>query len=406
MFDVKKIRKDFPMIQNHPELVYFDSGATSFKPNSVIEAINHFYCFSTANVHRGDYPIAFENSRAYDAVRGKVARFLNASEEEIVYTKGDTDGLNMLALMLKDEYIREGDVILTTESEHASSVLPWFEIAKEKHAEIRYIPLGSEGEVTMEAFASVMDEKVKIVACTQVSNVLGHINPIKEMTAFAHQYNALMIVDGAQSVPHIKVDVKDLDCDFLAFSAHKMLGPSGAGILYGKKELLDSLKPLYYGGDSNARFNKNCELVLKKGVQRFESGTPAIEQIIGLGAAVDYLSEIGMDNIHAYECELKDYLVQELLKLDNVIVYNPHTDTAIVSFSLKGIFSQDVASYLGSQNIAVRSGNHCAKMVKDIIGIDETLRASLYFYNTKEEIDKLVGVLKETTLEKCIDLFI
>ena len=406
MFDVEKIRKDFPMIQNNPQLIYFDSGATSFKPQQVIDVINHFYLYSTANVHRGDYPIAFHTSQAYDAVRGKVAKFLNASEEEIIYTKGDTDGLNMLALMLEGQLIQEGDVILTTESEHASNILPWFEIAKRRNAVIRYIPLSEEGAVTMDAFRSVFDEHVKVVAVTQVSNVLGHINPIKEMAELIHAQNACLIVDGAQSVPHIKVDVKDLDCDFLAFSAHKMLGPSGAGILYGKKEWLDRLTPLYYGGDSNARFNRECDLVLKKGVQRFESGTPAIEQIIGLGAAVDYLSEIGMENIHAYEKELRDYLVSGMQKLDNVILYNPNSDTGIVSFSLKGIFSQDVASYLGSQNIAVRSGNHCAKLVKDIIGIDETLRASLYFYNTKQEIDTFLNVLKDTTLEKCIDLFL
>ena len=406
MFSVEEIRKDFPMLQNNPGLIYFDSGATSLKPKSVIDAVNHYYLYETANVHRGDYPIAFAATNKYDAVRKKAADFLGAKESEIIYTKGDTDGLNMLALTFGKKVIEEGDVILTTEVEHASSILPYFKVAEEKKARIEYIPLGKEGEVLLDEYEKCFTDKVKLVVVTQVSNVLGHINPIKKMSEIAHAHGAYILVDGAQSVPHIPVNVRDLGCDFLACSSHKMLGPGGAGILYGREELLKDLQPLYYGGDSNARFDKACNLTLKKGVERFESGTPAIEEVIGMGAAIDYLSNLGMEAIHAYEVELKNYLVEKLLECENVHVFNPNTDTAIVSFHFKDVFSQDAANYLGAQGICVRSGNHCAKIVKEIIGVDETLRASLYFYNTKEEIDRFVEVVKETTLEKCIDLIL
>ena len=406
MFDVKKIRSDFPLLNRNPDLIYFDSGATSLKPQQVIDAVNAFYCDHTANVHRGDYPNAFTSSEKYDSVRKKAADLINCSEEEVIYTHGDTEGLNLVALSFGAQILKKGDVILTTETEHASNILPWFKVAEKCGASVEYIPLGKEGEVSAEAFEKAMHEKVRIVAVTQVSNVLGHINPIREICRIAHRYSAYVVVDGAQSVPHIKVDVRELDCDFLAFSSHKMLGPSGAGVLYVRKGIMDRMEPLYYGGDSNARFDRACNLVLKKGPMRFESGTPAIEQIIGMGAAIDYLREIGMENIHAYECELKDYLIERLAECDNIVLYNPHADCAIVSFRFRDIFSQDAANYLGSQNIAVRSGNHCAKIVKDIIGVDETLRASLYFYNTREEIDRFVEVIKETTLEKCIDLIL
>ena len=404
MFDLNKVRQDFPMIQNHPELVYFDNGATTFKPQCVIDTVVKFYSETTCNVHRGDYRLSFEVSQAYDNVRKTAAKFLNADEEEIIYTKGDTDGLNQIAYSFGCTVVEEGDVILTTESEHASSILPWFRVAELKKAKIEYIPLTEEGQVTMENFQKAFHDKVKVVVTTHVSNVLGHINPVKEMAEVVHAKGSYIVVDGAQSVPHIKVDVKDLDCDLLAFSAHKMCGPSGAGILYGKKEILAKMPPLFLGGGSNARFNRDAELILKNGPERFEAGTPAIEEILGMGSAMDYLMEIGMDSIHEYELELRDYLLEKLSALDNVEIYNPNTDTALVSFNVKGIFAQDSASYFGNNNIAVRSGNHCAKILKDVIGTDQSVRASLYFYNTKEEIDRFVQVVKETTLEKCIDI--
>ncbi len=406
MFDVTKIRKDFPMIRNHPDLIYFDNGATTFKPQSVIDTVQNFYLFETTNVHRGDYPISYAVSEKYDEVRKKAARFINAEEEEIVYTKGDTDGLNQIAYSFGEKILREGDVILTTETEHASSILPWFRMAKKCGAKIEYVPLGEEGQVLLPAFEKAMHEKVKVVVTTHVSNVLGHINPVREMAKTAHKNGSYIVVDAAQSVPHIPVDVKDLDCDLLAFSGHKMLAPGGTGILYGKKEILAMMDPLFLGGSSNARFDRNCNLILKKGPDRFEAGTPNIEGMLGLGAAIDYLSELGMENVAAHDRELRDYLVEKMLKLDNVVVYNPTAETGIISFNFKNIFAQDAAGYLAVNNICVRSGNHCAKIVKDVIETDDSIRASLYLYNTREEADRFVEVVKETTLEKCIDVYL
>lgn len=404
MLDVDKIRKDFPMIQNNPDLVYLDSAATSLKPQCVIDAVVDFYTKHTSNVHRGDYRVAEKNDKLYDGTRNLVAELIHCDKDEVVYTHNVSHSLNQIAFGLKP-MLKKGDTVLITYAEHASNVLPWFALQKEIGINIEYIETDEEANITIDTFKKAMHEGVKVVSVAEVTNVLGSIQPIKEMCEIAHSYGAYMIVDGAQSVPHMKVDVKDLDVDFLGFSAHKMCGPSGVGILYGKKKLLDAMEPVFYGGDMNARFNKDGEMLLKDTPVKFEAGTPNIEGVIGTGAAIQYLLSIGLDNIHEYEKELRAYAIEKLSQLDNIEIINPNNLYGPIDFNAKGVFAQDAAGFLASKNIAVRSGNHCAKILHNIIHTDQSIRASLYFYNTKEEIDRFVEACKEITLENCVGIF-
>lgn len=404
MLDVDKIRKDFPMIENNPDLVYLDSAATSLKPQCVIDAVVDFYAKHTSNVHRGDYRVAEINDKLYDGTRNLVAELIHCDKDEVVYTHNVSHSLNQIAFGLKP-MLKKGDTVLITYAEHASNVLPWFALQKEIGINIEYIETDNEANITIDTFKKAMHEGVKVVSVAEVTNVLGSIQPIKEMCEIAHSYGAYMIVDGAQSVPHMKVDVKDLDVDFLGFSAHKMCGPSGVGILYGKKKLLDAMEPVFYGGDMNARFNKDGEMLLKDTPVKFEAGTPNIEGVIGTGAAIQYLLSIGLDNIHEYEKELRAYAIDKLSQLDNIEIINPDNLYGPIDFNAKGVFAQDAAGFLASKNIAVRSGNHCAKILHNIIHTDQSIRASLYFYNTKEEIDRFVEACKEITLENCVGIF-
>lgn len=404
MLDVDKIRKDFPMIENNPDLVYLDSAATSLKPQCVIDAVVDFYAKHTSNVHRGDYCVAEINDKLYDGTRNLVAELIHCDKDEVVYTHNVSHSLNQIAFGLKP-MLKKGDTVLITYAEHASNVLPWFALQKEIGINIEYIETDNEANITIDTFKKAMHEGVKVVSVAEVTNVLGSIQPVKEMCEIAHSYGAYMIVDGAQSVPHMKVDVKDLDVDFLGFSAHKMCGPSGVGILYGKKKLLDAMEPVFYGGDMNARFNKDGEMLLKDTPVKFEAGTPNIEGVIGTGAAIQYLLSIGLDNIHEYEKELRAYAIDKLSQLDNIEIINPDNLYGPIDFNAKGVFAQDAAGFLASKNIAVRSGNHCAKILHNIIHTDQSIRASLYFYNTKEEIDRFVEACKEITLENCVGIF-
>ena len=404
MLDVDKIRKDFPMIENNPDLVYLDSAATSLKPQCVIDAVVDFYAKHTSNVHRGDYRVAEINDKLYDGTRNLVAELIHCDKDEVVYTHNVSHSLNQIAFGLKP-MLKKGDTVLITYAEHASNVLPWFALQKEIGINIEYIETDNEANITIDTFKKAMHEGVKVVSVAEVTNVLGSIQPVKEMCEIAHSYGAYMIVDGAQSVPHMKVDVKDLDVDFLGFSAHKMCGPSGVGILYGKKKLLDAMEPVFYGGDMNARFNKDGEMLLKDTPVKFEAGTPNIEGVIGTGAAIQYLLSIGLDNIHEYEKELRAYAIEKLSQLDNIEIINPNNLYGPIDFNAKGVFAQDAAGFLASKNIAVRSGNHCAKILHNIIHTDQSIRASLYFYNTKEEIDRFVEACKEITLENCVGIF-
>ena len=405
MFNVNKVRGDFPMFRNNPDLIYFDNAATTLKPQPVIDAVTDFYTKHTSNVHRGDYGIAVTNDRLYDGARKSFARLIHCEPDEIAYTHNVTQSLNEVAYAMQHTFLKPGDVVLTTKAEHASCLLPWFRMEQESGIKVEYIPTDKEANIHMEDFRKAMHEGVKVVSVAMVTNVLGSIQPIKEMTKIAHEYGALMVVDGAQSVPHMKVDVKDLDVDFLGFSGHKMCGPGGIGVLYAKKEHLEKMAPMFMGGDMNARFKSDGSYILKDVPVRFEAGTPNIEGVIGMGAAAEYLMSIGMDNIHAYEKELRTYFCNKMKELDNIEIYNEDNEYGPLAFNAKGVFAQDAAGYLASKNIAVRSGNHCAKILHEIIGTDQTVRASLYFYNTKEEVDRFVEEAKNISIENAIGIF-
>lgn len=391
-------------MQSHP-LVYLDNAATTFKPQCVIDAVVRYYTEQTTNVHRGDYEISYQVSEAYEKTREDVARFIHAEPKEIVFTAGASASLNLVVYGYGRKYLKPGDVILSTEAEHASNILPWFKVVEETGAKLEYIPLTEDGRLTLENFRKAMHEQVKIVAVADITNVLGYVAPIEEMTRIAHEHGAIVVCDGAQSVPHTPTDVKAWDVDFLAFSAHKMCGPTGIGVLYGKFELLQKTDPFMLGGGSNARFDMCGNILLKDAPYKFEAGTPNIEGVLGLQQAVRYLENIGMDKIEAYEHELKAYAIEKLKKLDNLILYNPTSPTGIIAFNVKDVFAQDAAGYLNSKGIAVRSGNHCAKILLNVLKTSETIRASLYFYNTKEDVDRFVQACSEITLENCVGLF-
>ena len=399
MIDVKKIREDFPMykenlkMQGHP-LVFLDNAATTFKPEPVLKAVESYY-YHTSNSHRGDYDLAYGVDMQVLETRKAVKRFINAkSENEIVFTAGASMSLNLVAYGYGAKYLKEGDEILLTEAEHASNILPWFKVAEITGAVIKYIPLTKEGRLTAENVKKTIGSRTKLVCVAHITNVLGYVNDIKEIAKVVHEAGALISVDGAQSVPHIKVDVQDLNIDFLSFSGHKMCGPTGIGILYGKYQLLDMMDPFLSGGGMNAKFEMCGNVSYLKPPAKFEAGTQNLEGIYGLRTAIEYLEKIGMDNIEKYEKELKIYAVNELKKLDNVIVYNPESESGIITFNVKGVFAQDEATFLNSKGIAVRSGQHCAKILNDFLGTVATVRASVYFYTSKEDIDELVNVLK------------
>ncbi len=410
MFDVREIRKDFPMLidKNGKEnnVIYFDNAATTFKPQSVIDSVLRYYTEASVNIHRGDYDLSYQVSNEYENARETIATFINAQANEIVFTSGASASLNLVAYGWGRKYLKPGDIVLSTEAEHASNILPWFKTVEETKAVLEFIPLTKSGELTVENFKKVMNEKVKVVTLASITNVLGYIAPIKEIIEIAHEYGAIVVVDGAQSVPHIPTDVKDWDVDFLAFSAHKMVGPTGVGALYGKYELLEQTDPFILGGGSNARFDICGNILLKNPPYKFEAGTPAIEAVLGFESAVKYLMNIGMENIQSYEHTLRTYVIEELKKMDHIELYNPNTDTGIITFNVKGIFAQDAASYINANHIAVRAGNHCAKILMDLLQTSETIRASFYFYNTKEEVDEFLRVVSEITLEKCVELYV
>ena len=390
---MRDTRYDFPMLENN--IIYFDNGATTFKPKCVIDAITDYYKNYSANAHRGDYTISYKVDVAYENSRKKIADFINADFDEVVFTSGTTESLNMIAEGFFKYLLEPGDEILITKSEHASNVLPWFRLAKTNNCIIKYIELDETLHVTMDNVISAITDRTKVISIAGITNVVGDIRPIDEICKFAHANNIFVVVDGAQLVPHKHVDVKKSDIDFLAFSGHKMCGPTGIGVLYGKKEFLEKLQPINLGGGMNESFDNENEVYLKELPTRLEAGTPNIAGAIGLGAAVDYLSSVGMDNIENYEGRLKSYLIDKLIKLPYVDIINLESDSGIVSFNIDGIFSQDVAFYLNKYNICVRAGNHCAKILKNETGVKNSLRVSLYFYNTFEEIDKFIELISD-----------
>lgn len=386
-------RDDFPILKE--DIIYFDSGATALKPQCVIDEITKYYSLYSANAHRGDYDISYKVDEKIAETRNLVKNFINAKNvEEIIFTYGATDSLNMVADGFFRLYLDEKDEILITKSEHASNVLPWFRLAKDIGCHIRYIDLDNDSYVTLENVKRAITKNTKVIALAEITNVIGDKRPIREIAKLAHENNAFLVVDGAQSVPHIPVDVTDLDVDFLAFSGHKMMGPTGIGVLYGKRELLEKLVPTRLGGGMNESFDNEDEVYLKELPERLEAGTINIAGIIGLGAAIKYLDNIKMENIENRERFLRKYLIDELVKIPNIDILNLESDSGIVSFNVDGIFSQDVAYYLNKYNICVRAGNHCAKMLKDQVKVTNSIRVSLYYYNTESEIDELVSLLK------------
>lgn len=385
-------KKDFPMLNK--DIIYFDNGATTFKPKSVIDSIVDYYSNYCANAHRGDYEISLKVDMAYEKTRDKVKDFINANyREEVVFTSGSTEGMNIITQGFFKRLLEPSDEVLITNSEHASIVLPWFVLEKDCNIKVNFIDLDDNFHINLENIKKSITPKTKVICLSWVTNVIGDIRPIKEIASFAHENGIFLVVDGAQGVPHMPCDVQKLDMDFLIFSAHKMCGPTGVGVLYGKLELLEEVEPLIYGGGMNESFDDADHILLKELPTRLEAGTPNIAGIIGFQKAIDYLNKIGMKNIELKEIKLKKYLVQKLEKIKHIDIINPEAENGIVSFNVDGIFAQDVAIYLDKYGICTRAGNHCAKLVKKEIGVNNTVRISMYFYNTFEEIDKLVMLL-------------
>ena len=389
-------RNDFEMLANN--VVYFDNGATTLKPKCVKEAICKYYTEYTANAHRGDYKNSAIVDSLYEGTREKVKNFINAKEaSEIVFTSGTTNGMNMIVSGFFRNYLKKDDEVLITLSEHASNIIPWFILQKKIGIKVKYIPLNEQHEVTVENFKNSITDKTKVVSLAYVTNVIGDERPIKEISKIAHDNNIFVVVDAAQGAPHKKIDVQDDDIDFMAFSGHKMYGPTGIGVLYGKFDLLKDLVPIEYGGGMNAIFNKDGYIELKDLPDRLEAGTPNIEGVIGLNAAIEYINNVGLDKINNYEHELRDYLIKKLSELDFIELYNRDNYSTSVAFNIKGVFSQDTALYLDKYHICVRAGNHCAKILNNVFNINNTCRITLSFYNTYEEIDLLINVLKNSS---------
>ena len=385
-------REDFPILKQN--IIYFDNGATTLKPQTVIDSTVDYYSNYSANAHRGDYDISLKVDMAYEAVRDKVGRLINCSRDEVIFTSGTTESLNLVASGYFKNRLTSNDEILISYAEHASNVLPWFRLQNEIGSKVKFIPLDDNYHVTLENVKEAITDNTKVISLAHVTNVIGDIRPIKEIIEYAHSKGILVVVDGAQSVPHMSVDVKELDIDFLAFSGHKMCGPTGVGVLYGKHELLEGMEPMDLGGGMNESFDAPDCIELKDVPTRFEAGTPNIAGVIALGSAIDYLMSIGLDNIYNHEKELRDYMVSKLSTLEHINIVS-NSDTGIVAFNVDGIFPQDVAVYLNKYGICVRAGNHCAKILKNETKVNNTIRASLYLYNTKEEIDKFVDLLRD-----------
>ena len=387
-------REDFPMLNS--KTIYFDNGATTYKPKCVIDVMNKYYNEHTSNIHRGDYDAAIKTNELYDNTRNIIADFINADPDCCIYTSGATMSLNMVVFGFMKYYLKSGDEVLLNKAEHASNILPWIRLSEEIGIVIKYVPLDDNYSLTLDNIKKSVTKKTKVISFAHISNVIGDVRDVDEISKYCHENNILVNVDGAQSVPHMKVDFKKSDIDFLSFSGHKMCGPTGIGILVGKKELLEKMRPMFYAGGMNSYFEEDNSYELKKIPIRFEAGTPPIAEVIGLGKTIEYLSDIGMNNIHNYEIKLRKYLIEKIEKIPNVIIYNKNSQSGILAINLDGVFSQDASMYLNHYNICVRAGNHCAKMLKDEMNIRNTVRISLYFYNTYEEIDKLIEVLKNS----------
>ncbi len=402
MINAQNLRQEFPILNqivNDEPLVYLDNAATTQKPEAVLQALTDYYYKNNANVHRGVHTLAERATHDYEASREKVRRFIHAKETaEVLFTRGTTTGLNWVSRSFGDAFVQEGDEIVISYMEHHSNIIPWQQLAARKKAKLKYIALTPEGFLDMEDAKRQITDKTALVSVAHASNVLGVINPVKELAEIAHAHDAVMVVDGAQAVPHMPVDVQDLDADFYAFSAHKMCGPTGIGILYGKRKWLEKMEPVEFGGEM-IDFVHLYESTWKELPWKFEAGTPNIADAIGLGAAVDYLEALGMQEIHDYEASLVAYVLPKLQAIEGLTVYgpqNPDDHTGVIAFNLEGIHPHDVATALDMEGVAVRAGHHCAQPLLNYLDVPATARASFYIYNTKEDADRLVEAIQAT----------
>ncbi|QQK78411.1 cysteine desulfurase [Salicibibacter cibarius] len=399
--NVQDVREQFPILDqeiNGSPLVYLDNAATSQKPRTVIEAMEDYYRRYNSNVHRGVHTLSSVATDGYEGARDKVQMFINAGRrEEIVFTRGTTTAINTVAASYGRANLQEGDEIVLTPMEHHSNLIPWQQVAKATGAELKYIPLQPDGTVSVEAARSAISERTKIVAMVHVSNVLGTMNPIKEVTKIAHENQAIMVVDGAQSTPHTPVDVQDLDCDFFAFSAHKMCGPTGIGVLYGKKALLEDMEPFEFGGEMIDEVGL-YDATWKEVPHKFEGGTPIIAGAIGLNAAIDFLNDIGLETIKNHEQQLASYAMDQLGHHDDIEVYGPPANerAGIITFNIHGVHPHDTATVLDTKGVAIRAGHHCARPLMNWLDVAATARASFYLYNTEADVDALVDALVTT----------
>ncbi len=396
MLDVKEIRKDFKAYLKHPNMTYLDSGASALKAAPVVDIMSEYLYYNGSNVHRGVYSLSYEATNEYENARKKVADFINADFEEIVFTRGASSALNLVALSYGLSFLGEGDEIISSELEHHSNQMPWLNVSQKTGAKLKYVPLDAEGRITVEGFKKVLSNKTKIVALNQVSNVMGYISPIEEIIKLAHEVGALVIVDAAQSAPHMKIDVKQMDCDFLAFSGHKMCGPTGIGVLYGKKKLLDKMPPVEFGGDMAEDVYMD-KMSFKDAPYKFETGTPLIAEAIGLGAACEYIASIGLDKIACHENRLAKMAIEEMKKIPNVKIYNPNTDTGVISFNIEGVHPHDAASVFDKNGVCIRAGHHCAELIIRWLDVVGTLRATFYLYNDEEDVKRFVESVKEAS---------
>lgn len=394
------IREYFPIlnqeINGHP-LIYLDSAATSQKPAKVIEAIKHYYEYENANVHRGVHTLGTRATDAYEGARDKLTRFIHAkSREEIIFTRGTTTAINLVASSYARSVCQEGDEIVITPMEHHSNLIPWQQAAKATGATLKYIPLQEDGTINLQDVENIITDRTKMVAVVYVSNVLGVVNPIKQIAEIAHRHGAKILVDGAQSTPHMKIDVQELDCDFYALSGHKMCGPTGIGALYGKKELLEQMEPIEFGGEMIDFVNLQ-DSTWKDLPYKFEGGTPIIAGAVGLGAAIDFLEEIGLDEIDRHDRKLANYALEQMSQIEDLTIYGPRKDrTGLVTFNLGDVHAHDVATVIDAEGIAIRAGHHCCQPLMKWLNVNATARASFYLYNTEEDVDKFVKALLNT----------
>ncbi len=392
--DANILKKDFPVLAKNPNLHYLDNGASSLKPKCVIDAIDDYYNNYSCNVHRGVYDLSYKATDLYEGARSIIAKFINADDDEIVYTRGASQALNLVAQSYGLNFLKEGDEIITSELEHHSNFMPWLNVANKTGAKVKFVPLTSEGRITTQNFKKTLTKNTKFVALTHVSNVMGYVTPIEEIIKICHEHNILVLVDAAQSIPHMKIDVKKMDCDFLAFSGHKMCGPSGIGVLYAKRNLLEIMPPIEFGGDMADEVNKDS-MTYKCAPFKFETGTPIIDGAIGLGRACTYLDSIGLDNIKEHEAKLAKMALDGLSKIEDVTVYNPTVETGVIAFNIEGVHPHDAASIYDECGVCVRAGHHCAQLVTKWLKQISTTRATFYFYNTEEDVKAFLDAVKK-----------